>query len=134
MSLFGYHTLIALIHSKKAKENLKANYKETDLFKVFQTGELALADTADNSSGMVNLIALRNAVYSPEFRRIVSKITGVNDLIERVDCSANAVRTSECKFHLPTRFYSVLQYAHSMQTVAISSVTMTSSGRVECLT
>ena len=89
-------------------------------------------DTSDTPA--LALIALRNAVYSPEFRRIVSKITGVNDLIERVDCSANAVRTSECKFHLPTRFYSVLQYAHSMQTVAISSVTMTSSGRVECLT
>jgi len=71
---------------------LKANYKETDLFKVFQSGELALADTTGNANGMKNLIALRNAVYSPEFRRIVSKITGVNDLIERVDCSANAVR------------------------------------------
>jgi hypothetical protein len=76
----------------KAKENLKANFKETDLFKVFQSAELSSADTTDNSTGMVNLIALRNAVYSSEFRSIVSKITGVIDLTERVDCSANAVR------------------------------------------
>lgn len=121
----------------KAKENLKANFKETDLFKVFQSAELSLADITNNSTGMVNLIALRNAVYSSEFRRIVSKITGVHDLIERVDCSANAVRK-----YLNVNFivnpllqlFAVLVSSYSMQTVVIFSATMMLSVREECLT
>lgn len=63
------------------------------MFKVFQSGELALADSADSlgKNDMPNLLALRNAIYSSTFRDLVSKVTGVSDLTERVDCSANAV-------------------------------------------
>jgi len=71
---------------------LKADFKETDLFKVFQSGELALIDNDELlSKKMPSLLAMRNAIYSEAFRNLVSKVTGCDDLIERVDCSANAV-------------------------------------------
>jgi hypothetical protein len=73
--------------------NLKANFKETDLFKVFQSGELALLDNENSEIGqrMPTLLAMRNELYSEKFRAIVSKITGCHDITARVDCSANAV-------------------------------------------
>jgi len=80
---------------EEAKNNLKANFKETDLFKVFQSGELALIDNDGLlSKQMPSLLAMRNAIYSESFRNLVSKVTGCNDLIERVDCSANAYANS----------------------------------------
>ena len=67
------------------------DFKETDLFKVYQTGELANLDLdAKLSKKMPELMALRSALYSNEFRDFVSKITGVNDLTDRCDCSINA--------------------------------------------
>jgi len=68
---------------------MKTSYKETDLFKVYQTGDLA-ALGMEGSPNTPELIALRSALYGPEFRAFVSRITGVDDLTDRVDCSANA--------------------------------------------
>ena len=64
---------------------------ETDLFKVFQTGELACLEEKD--SKMSHLISLRKALYSQEFRDMIAQITGCDDLTDRVDCSANAYVT-----------------------------------------
>ena len=82
--------VLKLIH-EEVKLNLRANFKETDLFKVFQTDELAVLDDNASEKKFTNLIKLRDAIYSEKFRNLVSKITGVNDLTERVDCSTNAV-------------------------------------------
>ena len=77
-----------LIHDEMT-HNMKANFKETDLFKVFQTGELGALDDS-LVDAMPNLLALRTALYSPEFRKIVQDITGCDELTDRIDCSANA--------------------------------------------
>lgn len=69
--------------------NMKANFKETDLFKVFQTGDLA-ALTPKEEEAMPHLMSLRKAIYSNEFREFVSNITGCGELTDRVDCSCNA--------------------------------------------
>jgi len=69
--------------------NMKADFKETDLFKVFQTGDLATLDN-EREAAMPNLFALRKAIYSAEFRQFVQDITGCGELTDRVDCSCNA--------------------------------------------
>ena len=88
---------IRLIHNE-ITTNLKADYKETDLFKVFQTGEIGninINNKKKNKDGingnmLPNLLNLRDVIYSKEFRDFISDITGCNDLTERVDCSCNA--------------------------------------------
>ncbi|WIA40768.1 hypothetical protein OEZ86_004448 [Tetradesmus obliquus] len=71
--------------------NISATYKETDLFKVFQTGDLANMDALDPESAakLPALMALRGAIYSPEFRQFVEDITGVGDLSDKTDLSCN---------------------------------------------
>ena len=76
---------------QEAITNLTAEFKESDLFKVFQTVDLGNLDLnlKKVKKGLPSLIALREYIYSPDFRNIVSNITGVNDIIDRVDCSMN---------------------------------------------
>lgn len=71
--------------------NLQATYKETDLFKVFQTGDLANIDAADpeHASKLATLLALRGAIYSEEFRQFVRDVTGCGELSAKTDCSCN---------------------------------------------
>ena len=72
--------------------NLKANFKETDLFKVYQTGELSSIETVDPSiaQNIPMLLSLRKTIYSKTFRRFISDITGCGELTDRIDCSSNA--------------------------------------------
>ena len=58
--------------------NLKTKYKETDLFKLYQTTDLANIDSSqpELSKKLPSLLKLRNALYSKEFREFVSKVTG----------------------------------------------------------
>ncbi|GAB4821858.1 hypothetical protein N2152v2_008904 [Parachlorella kessleri] len=71
--------------------NVEATYKETDLFKMFQTGDLANMDKLDpeSKSKLPNLLALRDALYSKDFRAFVSEVTGCGDLSEKTDCACN---------------------------------------------
>lgn len=63
-------------------ENLHFTKKETDIYKLFQTGDLrnmsGLEDT--ELSKLENLYELRQALYSPEFRDYVSYVTGCGAL------------------------------------------------------
>ena len=80
------------VHSE-AKQNLKATFKETDLFKLYQTdSDLSTMELSDpeTASKMPSVLALRDSLYTPEFREFVAEITGVQDLTDRVDCSINA--------------------------------------------
>lgn len=72
-------------------DNIQATYKETDLFKMLQTGDLANMDKLDKESmsKLPSLRALRDALYSKEFREIVSEITGCGQLSEQTDCACN---------------------------------------------
>eukprot|EP00879_Flechtneria_rotunda_P017131 GHRR01017941.1.p1 GENE.GHRR01017941.1~~GHRR01017941.1.p1 ORF type:complete len:466 (+),score=131.78 GHRR01017941.1:259-1656(+) len=71
--------------------NISATYKETDLFKVFQTGDLANMDALDpeSASKLPALMALRDAIYSQEFRGFVRDITGAGELSNKTDLSCN---------------------------------------------
>ena len=76
---------------EEALHTMRTSLKETDLFKLYQTGDLAVLGTDQYKGAPApQLLALRKAIYSPEFRSFVSHITGATDLTNRVDCSANA--------------------------------------------
>jgi prolyl 3-hydroxylase /prolyl 3,4-dihydroxylase len=80
------------VHNE-AKQNLKATFKETDLFKLYQTdSDLSTMEQSDpeTAAKMPSVLALRDSLYTPEFRSFVADITGVTDLTDRVDCSINA--------------------------------------------
>lgn len=72
-------------------ENFDATYKETDLFKMLQTVDLANLDELDEGKRrcIPNLFALRDAIYSKEFREFVSAITGCGELSDTTDCACN---------------------------------------------
>eukprot|EP00210_Caulerpa_lentillifera_P002467 g2365.t1 len=65
----------------------KVDYKETDIFKVLQSSDLANLDSTDVS--IKDVLELRDAIYSAEFRSFVESITGCPKLMEKADCSCN---------------------------------------------
>ena len=76
--------------------NLRADFKETDLFKLYQTIDLANLDLAHSepavrelSAKMPQLLALRDALYTPEFRGYMQHVTGCPELTDRVDMAAS---------------------------------------------
>lgn len=75
---------------QEAKMNMRATLKETDLFKIYQTGDLASLDVDTMKRTYPHLLDLRNALYSEEFRYFVEKLIGCKKLTDRVDCAANA--------------------------------------------
>ena len=83
-------------HMKNVHEeivhNLDGNLKETDLYKLYQTTEMGRikSDNAQNRKLLKNLLELREALYSQEFRTFVQDITGCGELTDRTDCSCNA--------------------------------------------
>eukprot|EP01025_Chloroclados_australasicus_P006947 TRINITY_DN12200_c0_g1_i1.p1 TRINITY_DN12200_c0_g1~~TRINITY_DN12200_c0_g1_i1.p1 ORF type:complete len:602 (-),score=68.35 TRINITY_DN12200_c0_g1_i1:337-2142(-) len=92
---FVIHSLCSDDRLRKVRneiiENLNGAFKETDLFKVVQTGDLANMDYLEKEElqKIQELLALRNSLYSKEFRDFIQKITGCADLIEKADCSIN---------------------------------------------
>lgn len=71
--------------------NIQATYKETDLFKVFQTGDLGNLPMLDKESTALlpNLMLMQKKLYSDEFRSFVRNITGCGELSDKIDCSCN---------------------------------------------
>ena len=80
-------------------QNLTANLKESDLFKVYQTCDLANLGRngvmEELAAKMPQLIALRDAIYSPEFKSFVQEVTGCGELSDQVDCATN-LHTQGC--------------------------------------
>lgn len=70
---------------------LNAGFKETDLFRVNQTGELANIDglPVEEREKLWALVRLRNELYGQGFRNVIERITGCDKLNDRVDCAAN---------------------------------------------
>lgn len=89
------HTIHLVVNRTQVREeiitNLQATYKETDLFKVFQTGDLANIDQQDeqHATKLPGLLALRAALYSQQFRQLVRDVTGCGELSDKTDCSCN---------------------------------------------
>jgi prolyl 3-hydroxylase /prolyl 3,4-dihydroxylase len=83
-----------MIHDE-AKNNMRATFKETDLFKVYQTADFGNLQEGDElANKMPELMKLRSRIYSREFRNMVQTITGCADLTDRTDLSMNAYATS----------------------------------------
>lgn len=63
-------------------ENIHFTLKETDIYRIHQSGDLANLSNLDQESlkRLPSLVKLRDALYSPEFRRWVSKVTGAGKL------------------------------------------------------
>lgn len=83
-----------LIH-EEAKHNMRATFKETDLFKVYQTADFGnLSEGDELALKMPELMKLRSRIYSKDFRDMVQTITGCANLTDRTDLSMNAYATS----------------------------------------
>ena len=67
------------------RNNVQFTPKETDIYKIHQSGDLANLDGLDDESlaKLPSLLALRDAVYSKTFRNYVSGITGCGPLSGR---------------------------------------------------
>ena len=73
-------------------ENLEFSEKETDIYKVNQTGDLLNLDKLQSQelAKLESLFMLRNAIYSEEFRHYIESVVGVKGLCSRnVDLSIN---------------------------------------------
>ncbi|KAI9496158.1 Oxoglutarate and iron-dependent oxygenase degradation C-term-domain-containing protein [Zychaea mexicana] len=78
---------------KEIFENLHFTVKETDIYKVHQTGDLANLDglPKDELERLSSLFELRNAIYSPEFRDFISSVTDSGPLSgTKTDMSINS--------------------------------------------
>ncbi|KAK1758243.1 Oxoglutarate and iron-dependent oxygenase degradation C-term-domain-containing protein [Echria macrotheca] len=87
---------------RKVRSEIKANVsftpKETDIYKIHQSGDLANLDGLDNEAlaKLPSLLALRDALYSQTFRDYVSHITGCGPLSGRKTDMAINVYTPGC--------------------------------------
>jgi Rps23 Pro-64 3,4-dihydroxylase Tpa1-like proline 4-hydroxylase len=78
--------------------NVSFTPKETDIYKIHQSGDLANLDGLDNEalSKLPSLLALRDAMYSQTFRDYVSHITGCGKLSGRKTDMAINIYTPGC--------------------------------------
>ena len=75
---------------REVLEHLGASYKETDLFKLYQTADFANVKATDElAPKLPALLRLRDELYSPRFRQHVERVTQCGTLSDRVDCAAN---------------------------------------------
>ncbi|KAF2099329.1 hypothetical protein NA57DRAFT_55300 [Rhizodiscina lignyota] len=80
------------------QKHLSFTPKETDIYKIHQSGDLANLDGLDDSSlaRLPSLLKLRDALYSPEFRKYISHIADAGPLSgQKTDMAIN-VYTPSC--------------------------------------
>ncbi|RDA85358.1 hypothetical protein CP532_6411 [Ophiocordyceps camponoti-leonardi (nom. inval.)] len=96
------HNLVDDALLRSVREEIQANVqfapKETDIYKIHQSGDLANLDGLDEESmaKLPSLRTLRDAVYSEAFRNYVSAITGCGPLSGRKTDMAINVYTPGC--------------------------------------
>lgn len=76
-------------------EELRFTEKETDIYKVNQTGDLANLDGLEKREAdrLQSLLKVRDAIYSPEFRQWLQDVTGCGPLsAKKKDMSINDYR------------------------------------------
>lgn len=83
---------------KEVRDNVHFTPKETDIYKIHQSGDLANLDGLDNGAleKLPSLLRLRDAMYSSAFRKYVATITGSGDLSGRKTDMAINVYTPGC--------------------------------------
>jgi Rps23 Pro-64 3,4-dihydroxylase Tpa1-like proline 4-hydroxylase len=82
----------------EVQEHLSFTEKETDIYKIFQSGDLANLDGLDDSSlsKLPSLLKLRDAMYSARFREYLSSITGSGKLSGKKTDMAINIYTEGC--------------------------------------
>ena len=67
-----------LLAVRQELSKLHRTFKETDLFKLYQTGDLGNLDRSDptHAAALPQTLALRDALYSDAFRAFVRRVTG----------------------------------------------------------
>lgn len=80
------------------KEHLHFTPKETDIYKIHQSGDLANLDGLDDSSlkRLPSLLKLRDALYSPAFRKYISHVAGAGPVSGKKTDMAINVYTPTC--------------------------------------
>ncbi|PGH08470.1 hypothetical protein AJ80_07869 [Polytolypa hystricis UAMH7299] len=80
------------------QQHLHFTEKETDIYKIHQSGDLANLDGLDDASlsRLPSLLQLRDALYSAPFRRYLSEVTGAGELSGRKTDMAINVYTGGC--------------------------------------
>lgn len=80
------------------QENVHFTPKETDIYRIHQSGDLANLDGLDDDalSKLPSLLKLRDALYSPAFRKYVASITNAGKLSGRKTDMAINVYTPGC--------------------------------------
>lgn len=90
----------ALLRSvrNEIRENVHFTPKETDIYKIHQSGDLANLDGLEDAAleKLPSLLRLRDALYSEPFRKYVAGITGSGDLSGRKTDMAINVYTPGC--------------------------------------
>ena len=83
-----------LLKVRQELQQLQSTFKETDLFKLYQTGDLANIDPTnpEHATSLPATIALRAALYSEPFRAFVRGVTGCAPLTSQQDCSCNVYK------------------------------------------
>jgi Rps23 Pro-64 3,4-dihydroxylase Tpa1-like proline 4-hydroxylase len=82
----------------EVRDNVSFTRKETDIYKIHQSGDLANLDGLDDEAlaKLPSLLALRDAIYSESFRNYVSYITGCGSLSGRKTDMAINIYTPGC--------------------------------------
>ncbi|KAK6584771.1 hypothetical protein PZA11_002995 [Diplocarpon coronariae] len=80
------------------RENVQFTPKETDIYRIHQSGDLANLDGLDDGAleKLPSVLKLRDAIYSPQFRKYVSTITGSGALSGKKTDMAINVYTPGC--------------------------------------
>ncbi len=76
-------------------EELRFAEKETDIYRVNQTGDLANLDglPAEEAGRLASVLQVRNAIYSEQFREWLARVTGCGKLsAKKKDMSINDYR------------------------------------------
>ena len=78
---------------KEIKHDSKVKFKESDLFRVWQSVDLRNLDESDSSTiaNLPSLLKLRQLLYSSSFRSFMESISNLDPgtLTDQVDCAAN---------------------------------------------
>ncbi|KAJ4396831.1 putative component of NuA3 histone acetyltransferase complex [Gnomoniopsis smithogilvyi] len=83
---------------EEIRDNVSFTPKETDIYKIHQSGDLANLDGLEDEAlaKLPSLLALRDAIYSEAFRNYVSHVTGCGPLSARKTDLAINVYTPGC--------------------------------------
>ncbi|KAL3938886.1 MAG: hypothetical protein SGBAC_006286 [Bacillariaceae sp.] len=87
-----FHSKFLLSVKEEIKSQTKVNFKESDLFRVYQSIDMAnLEPGSDLSMQLPNVMKLREVLYSQEWRTCIENLCGLppSTLVDKIDCACN---------------------------------------------